>query len=155
MSDTAKASRTPRSVEKREQELRTQDWTPPNMLPDPLPREGFIFKWVRISTQGQDDPMNYSKKLREGWEAVPMEEAPEMEHLVLDPNPRFKGQIEVGGLLLCRMPEKMAQQRNEYYQRQSRDAMESVDSQLMRESHPTMPINRRERSSRVSFGKGS
>ena len=155
MSDTAKASRTPRSVEKREQEVRTQDWTPPNMLPDPLPREGFIFKWVRISTQGQDAPMNYSKKLREGWEAVPIEEAPEMEHLVLDPNPRFKGQIEVGGLLLCRMPESMAQQRNEYYQRQSRDAMDSVDSQLMRESHPTMPINRPERSSRGWVGKGS
>jgi hypothetical protein len=155
MSDTAKASRTPRSVEKREQEVRTQDWTPPNMLPDPLPKEGYTFKWVRISTQGQDDPMNYSKKLREGWEAVPIEEAPEMEHLVLDPNPRFKGQVEVGGLLLCRMPSSMAQQRNEYYQRQSKDAMDSVDSQLMRESHPTMPINRPERSSRVSFGKGS
>ena len=49
MSDTAKASRTPRSVEKREQEVRTQDWTPPNMLPDPLPKEGthlsgFVFQ---------------------------------------------------------------------------------------------------------------
>ena len=59
-------------------------------------------------TQGQDDPTNYSKKLREGWEAVPIEDAPEMEHLVLDPKPRFKGKVEVGGLLLCRMPENMA-----------------------------------------------
>ena len=49
--------------------------------------------------------MNYSKKLREGWEPVPLAEAPEMEHLVLDPNPRFKGNVEVGGLLLCRMPD--------------------------------------------------
>lgn len=155
MSNSAKASRTPRSVEKREQELRPQSWSPPNMLPDPLPTDGWSFKWVRISSQGQDDPMNYSKKLREGWEAVPIEEAPEMEHLVLDPNPRFKGNIEVGGLLLCRMPESMAIQRNEYYTRQSKDAIQSVDNQLMRESNPRMPINEPERSSRVSFGKGS
>ena len=155
MSETAKASRTPRSVEKREQELRPQNWSPPNMLPDPLPKDGYAFKWVRISTQGQDDPMNYSKKLREGWEAVPIEEAPEMEHLVLDPNPRFEGKVEVGGLLLCRMPDSMAAQRNEYYQRQSQDAITSVDNQLMRESNPRMPINAPERTSRVSFGKGS
>ncbi|MEC7273191.1 MAG: hypothetical protein VXV85_06055, partial [Candidatus Thermoplasmatota archaeon] len=94
-------------------------------------------------------------KLREGWEAVPIEEAPEMEHLVLDPNPRFEGKVEVGGLLLCRMPDSMAAQRNEYYQRQSQDAITSVDNQLMRESNPRMPINAPERTSRVSFGKGS
>tara|TARA_R110002012_G_scaffold142620_1_gene300703 strand:+ start:95 stop:412 length:318 start_codon:yes stop_codon:yes gene_type:complete len=104
---------------------------------------------------GQDDPMNYSKKLREGWEAVPLEECPEMEHLVLDPNPRFKGNVEVGGLLLCRMPEGMAAQRNEYYANQSRNAIESVDNALMRESNPRMPINAPQRDSRVTFGKGS
>ena len=93
MSDSAKVSRTPRSVEKREQETRPQTWSPPNMLPDPLPKDGYTFKWVRISTQGQDDPMNYSKKLREGWEPVPLAEAPEMEHLVLDPNPGSKGML--------------------------------------------------------------
>ena len=155
MSDSAKVSRTPRSVEKREQETRPQTWSPPNMLPDPLPKDGYTFKWVRISTQGQDDPMNYSKKLREGWEPVPLAEAPEMEHLVLDPNPRFKGNVEVGGLLLCRMPDNVAAQRNEYYQHQSEEAMRSVDNTLMRESNPRMPISSPQRDSRVSFGKGS
>ena len=78
-----------------------------------------------------------------------------MEHLVLDPNPRFKGNVEVGGLLLCRMPEGMAAQRNEYYANQSRNAIESVDNALMRESNPRMPINAPQRDSRVTFGKGS
>lgn len=155
MSESAKTTRSPRSVEKREQELRNQTWSPPNLLPDPYPKDGWTFKWVRISTQGQDDPMNYSKKLREGWEAVPIEEAPEMQHLVLDPNPRFEGKVEVGGLLLCRMPESIANQRNEYYRKQSTDAIHSVDNALMRESNPRMPINAPERNSRVSFGKGS
>ena len=147
--------RTPRSVEKREQEVRQENWTPPNLLPDPHPKDGWSFKWVRIASMGQDDPMNYSKKLREGWEAVPIEDAPEMEHLVLDPNPRFEGKIEVGGLLLCRMPEKMAKQRNEHYVNQSRDSLDSVDQSVMRESNPRMPIDAPERSSRVAFGTGS
>jgi len=149
---TNQAKRTPRDVEKREQDVRNEDWTPPNLLPDPLPKDGWNFKWVRISTLGRDDPMNYSKKLREGWEAVPMAEAPEMEHLVLDPSPKFKGKIEVGGLLLCRMPSKMANQRNEHYKTQSVDAMKAVDQSLMRESNPAMPISQPDRKSRVSFG---
>ena len=78
-----------------------------------------------------------------------------MEHLVLDPHPRFKGKVEVGGLLLCRMPEGMANQRNEYYRNQSEEAMRSVDNTLMRESNPRMPINSPQRNSRISFGKGS
>ena len=146
-------TRTPRSIEKREQEVRKENWTPPNLLPDPLPKDGWSFKWIRVNTQGQEDPMNYSKTLREGWSPVPVEECPEMEHLVLDPNPRFKGNVEVGGLLLCRMPENMARQRNEHYVNQSRDSMESVDRSLMRESNPRMPINSPERNSRVTFGK--
>ena len=146
------AKRTPREIEKREQEVRNEDWTPPNLLPDPLPKDGWNFKWVRISTLGRDDPMNYSKKLREGWEAVPMVECPEMEHLVLDPSPRFEGKVEVGVLLLCRMPTKMANQRNEHYKNQSVDAMKAVDQSLMRESNPAMPINTPDRKSRVSFG---
>ncbi len=152
VASTNQAKRTPRDVEKREQDVRNEDWTPPNLLPDPLPKDGWNFKWVRISTLGRDDPMNYSKKLREGWEAVPMEECPELEHLVLDPSPKFKGKIEVGGLLLCRMPSKMANQRNEHYKTQSVDAMKAVDQSLMRESNPAMPISQPDRKSRVSFG---
>jgi hypothetical protein len=155
MSDTKQAKRSPRSVEKRENEERNQSWSPPNLLPDPHPKDGWSFTWIRISTQGQDDPTNYSKKLREGWEAVPIEDAPEMEHLVLDPSPRFKGKVEVGGLLLCRMPENMAKQRNEHYRSQSSEAMKSVDNALMKESNPRMPINNPNRDSRVSFGKGT
>tara|TARA_E500000318_G_scaffold28828_1_gene28875 strand:+ start:6758 stop:7219 length:462 start_codon:yes stop_codon:yes gene_type:complete len=147
-----KQNRTPREIEKREQGLRNEDWTPPNVLPDPLPKDGWTFKWIRTSTLGNDDPMNYSKKLREGWEAVPISDAPEMEHLVLEPSPRFEGKIEVGGLLLCRMPVGRADQRNEYYKNQSVDALRSVDQSLMRESNPRMPISNPDRKSRVSFG---
>ena len=148
-----KQTRPPREIAKREQEVRNEDWTPPNILPDPHPKDGWTFKWVRTSTLGRDDPMNYSKKLREGWSPVPIDECPEMEHLVLDPSPRFEGKVEVGGLLLCRMPTGRAAQRNEYYTKQSKDAMRSVDQSLLKESNPRMPISQPDRKSRVTFGE--
>ena len=148
-----KQKRTPREIEKREQEVRNEDWTQPNILPDPHPKDGWTFKWVRTSTLGRDDPMNYSKKLREGWSPVPIDECPEMEHLVLDPSPRFEGKVEVGGLLLCRMPTGSAAPRNAYYTKQSKDAMRSVDQSLLKESNPRMPISQPDRKSRVTFGE--
>lgn len=139
---------------KRESEERQQTWSPANILPDPDPVEGIRFKWVRVSSMGQDDPMNYSKKIREGWEPVPVEEVPELQHLLIEPNKKFEGKMEVGGLLLCKMPEHMAKQRQDHYLAQSRGAMESVDNNLMRESDPRMPINAPQRQSRSTFGSG-
>lgn len=139
---------------KRESEERQQTWSPANILPDPDPVEGIRFKWVRVSSMGQDDPMNYSKKIREGWTPVPVEEVPELQHLLIEPNKKFEGKMEVGGLLLCKMPEHMAKQRQDHYLAQSRGAMESVDNNLMRESDPRMPINAPQRQSRSTFGSG-
>jgi hypothetical protein len=141
-------------TQKRESEERPQTWSPANILPSPDPVEGIRFKWVRVSSMGQDDPMNYSKKIREGWTPVPVEEVPELQHLLIEPNKKFEGKMEVGGLLLCKMPEHMAQQRQDHYLAQSRGMMESVDNSLMRESDPRMPINAPQRQSRSTFGSG-
>jgi len=149
-----KANRTPRSVEKRDHEVRQEDWKPANLLPDPNPVDGISFKWVRVSSMGEADPTNYSKKIREGWQPVPLEEVPELAHLVIDPNPRFEGKLEVGGLLLCKMPQRMVDQRNAHYLKNSVEAQASVDNNLMKESNPRMPMDKPQNSSRVSFGRG-
>ena len=154
MTDTKANNRSPRHIEKRKDEERNQDWSPANLLPDPDPKEGIVFRWVRVSSMGQADPTNYSKKMREGWQPVPLEEVPELAHLSIDPSPKFEGKLEVGGLLLCKMPKKMADQRNEYYLQMSKDAQKSVDNSLMRESNPKMPMEKPTNTSSVSFGKG-
>ena len=59
--------------------------------------------------------------------------------------------IGVGGLLLARVPEEIAQQRSEYYVKQGADKVEAVDNDLMKEQHPSMPINI-DRQTRVTFG---
>tara|TARA_B100000902_G_scaffold350584_1_gene359977 strand:+ start:7600 stop:8064 length:465 start_codon:yes stop_codon:yes gene_type:complete len=154
MTESQKSNRSPRSVEKRENEVRNQDWTPANLLPDPHPKDGISFKWIRVSSMGVADPTNYSKKIREGWQPVPIEEVPELAHLVIDPNPKFEGKLEVGGLLLCKMPSSMTKQRNDHYLQNSKDAQSSVDNNLMKESNPRMPMDKPTNTSRVSFGRG-
>jgi hypothetical protein len=102
---------------------------------------------------GQADPTNTSAKLREGWEPVKAEDHPEM-MLQADPNSRFKGNIEIGGLLLCKAPEDLMKQREDYYSRQAQAQIDSVDNSFMRTNDARMPLFNEKRSG-VSFGKGS
>jgi hypothetical protein len=142
-----------RELETRTVQERPKQWAPPELLPEPDKQPGFAYRWIRVSTLNNADPRNLSAKLREGWEPVKIEEQPKFQ-LLIDPNSRFKDNIEVGGLLLCKTPEELVAQRNGYYQKQSEGQMESVDNSLMRQNDPRMPLFN-ERKSSSSFGKGN
>jgi hypothetical protein len=101
---------------------------------------------------GQADPTNTSAKLREGWEPCKAEDYPEL-MLQADPNSRFKGNIEIGGLLLCKAPEELMKQRDSFYANQSQAQINSVDNSYMRLNDERMPLFN-ERRSTTSFGKG-
>jgi hypothetical protein len=146
-------NRKPREVETRQQSVRTEAWKPPELLPEPDKQAGFAYRWIRVSTLNNADPRNLSAKLREGWEPVRVEEQPKFQ-LLVDPNSRFKDNIEIGGLLLCKTPNEFVRQRNEYYKIQGDQQMEAVDNALMRQSDPRMPLFN-ERKTTSSFGKGS
>ena len=146
-------NRIDREVENREFAERPKQWMPPELLPEPDKQAGYAYRWIRVSTLNSADPRNISAKLREGWEPVRLEEQPKFQ-LLADPNSRFKDNIEIGGLLLCKTPEEFVQQRNDYYAAQSQAQTEAVDSNLMRQSDPRMPLFN-ERKSSTSFGKGS
>ena len=146
-------NRLTRELETRTVQERPKQWAPPELLPEPDKQPGFAYRWIRVSTLNNADPRNLSAKLREGWEPVKIEEQPKFQ-LLIDPNSRFKDNVEVGGLLLCKTPEELVAQRNGYYQKQSEGQMESVDNSLMRQNDPRMPLFN-ERKSSSSFGKGS
>ena len=146
-------TRTTRVINTRESNERKRSWAPPTLLPDPLPEDGYTFRWVRISTTGTSDPMNISSKLREGWEPVKASDHPEV-HLVITEEGRFKDNIVVGGLMLCKIPTELVLQRDAYYNGHAESQMNSVDNNFMRENDPRMPLFR-ESKTRVSFGKGS
>lgn len=142
-----------RELETRSVSERPKQWMPPELLPEPDKQPGYAYRWVRVSTLNNADPRNISGKLREGWEPVPVEEQPKFK-LLVDPNSRFSDNIEVGGLLLCKAPKELVEQRQEYYATQTQSQTEAVDNNLMRQSDPRMPLFK-ERKSSSSFGKGT
>ena len=149
----AEQNRLARELETRATTFRPTAWRAPETLPSPDDRPGWKHRWIRISTMGAADPSNISSKLREGYEPCKAEDYPElMVHATTEG--RFKGGIEIGGLLLCRIPAEFLEQRAAHYARQNQAQMDSVDNSFMRENHPLMR-KFSERDSKVSFGSGS
>jgi hypothetical protein len=142
--------KTPRASQSRVSEKRPQTWTPPSSLDAPPAPDGFRHRWIRTETLGMDDTKNMSGKLRSGWELVRGDEYPEQSYATVKEG-KYAGVIGVGGLVLARIPEEIAAQRDAYYKRQTQERDDAVNNDLMKEQHPSMPINT-DRQSRVTFG---
>lgn len=138
-------NRNPREIETRQQSERPMAWKPPELLPEPDKQPGFAYRWIRVATLNNADPRNLSAKMREGWEPVKIEEQPKFA-LLADPTSRFKDNIEIGGLLLCKTPVEFVKQRNDYYSNMSQSQTEAVDNSFMRQSDARMPLFREAKS---------
>jgi len=145
-------NRIKRDNDTRETKSRKRHWVKPDVLPSIEVEAGYTSRWVRISTLGVTDASNVSSKLREGWEPVKAEDYPE---ILSDNNERFEGNITQGGLLLCKAPQEMVEERNDYYENQTRSQMQSVDNNLMRENDPRMPLFNERTTKVTNFGKGT
>jgi hypothetical protein len=146
-------NRIDRELKSREKTTRKKAWTRPEVLPSPNPEPGYEFRWIRVSSQGTTDATNVSSKLREGWEPVKASDHPEITLVTIE-NDRFKDNVVIGGLLLCKAPVELIEERTDYYKQQTRSQMESVDNNLMRENDPRMPLFH-ERKTKVTFGNGT
>jgi hypothetical protein len=141
-----------RTLETREREAAPAAWKRPETLPNPHDRVGYAHHWVRISTLGQADATNVSGKLREGWEPCRAVDYPEIVLVGIE-NERFKDNIVIGGLMLCKTPNEFVAQRNKHFADQAKAQIQSVDNNFMRENDARSPLFT-ERKSSVSFGKG-
>lgn len=146
-------NRNPRELETRSLSTRPTKWQVPDLLPEPDKQPDTIYRWIRVSMLNNDDPRNVSARLREGWEPVTIEEQPKF-RLLASADERFKGNIEIGGLLLCKIPAEFMRQRAAHYARETQAQTDAVDNSLMRQSDPRMPLFN-ERKSSTSFGKGT
>ena len=146
-------NRIDRELETRERTVRKRSWQRPEVLPSPNPEAGYDYHWVRVSTQGQVDATNVSSKLREGWEPVKATDHPEITMVAIEQE-RFKDNVVIGGLMLCKAPKELVEDRNQYYAAQASAQMNSVDNNLMRENDPRMPLFN-ELKTKVTFGKGT
>ena len=146
-------NRLSRELETRAAMQRPTSWKAPETLPSPSPREGITHRWVRTSMLGVADVQNISGKLREGYEPCKAEDYPEM-MMHASTEGRFKGNIEVGGLVLCSIPSEFLKQRDAHFSKINKDTMESVDNNFMKDNDPRMS-KFSEKSTKVTFGSGS
>lgn len=146
-------NRIQRDLQTREKTTRKRAWQRPEVLPSPNPEPGYEFHWVRVTTQGQVDATNVSSKLREGWEPVKASDHPEITVVAVE-HERFKDNIVIGGLMLCKAPKELVEERNEFYSEQTKAQLSSVDNNFMRENDARMPLFS-ERKTKVTFGTGS
>ena len=145
-----KDTKTSRASQTRSKTERPKVWTPPSSLDAPKAPDGYRHRWIRVETMGFDDTKNVQGKLRSGWELVRADEYPGSEYPVIDTG-QYKGMIGVGGLVLARIPEEIAESRTEYFRNQTRESNEALEHDLKREQHKSMPIQQ-DRQSRVTFG---
>lgn len=140
---------TSRNAEARELNTREADYEyrEPNLLdiPDSLEHrfldQGLKLRWIRVLQKGQDDYQNVGKRFAEGWEFVSVDEVPELAHTsFVREEGRYTGAVCRGDLALAKMPLKKAQNRQAYFENQSREMVDAVNAQLMGQSDGRMPI---------------
>ena len=144
---TVKTSRVSQTRAKNE---KPKVWAPPSSLDAPPAPEGFRHRWLRAESMGEDDARNISGKIRSGWEFVRADEYPGTDFPVIE-NGKYAGLIGVGGLVLARISEELAQSREQYFSNKTAEREEAVQNDVLKEQHPSMPINQ-DRQTRVTFG---
>ena len=142
--------KTSRASAARVKQEKPKVWTPPSSLDAPPAPDGYRHRWIRAESMGQDDTKNMSGKIRSGWELVRADEYPDSTYPTMADG-TYAGVIGVGGLLLARIPEELAKSREAYFQQVTQDRNDALDNDVLKEQHPSMPINQ-ERQTRVTFG---
>ena len=130
---------------------RPKVWIPPSSLDAPPAPDGFRYRWIRAESMGFDDTKNIQGRLRSGYELVRAEEIENASDYPVIESGKYKGMIGVGGLLLAKVTNEIAQARTDYVKKRADGLAEAVTNDLMREQHKSMPINV-DRQSRVTFG---
>ena len=143
-------NKTSRAAETRSKTERPKEYKPPSSLDAPPAPDGFRHRWIRAESMGFNDTKNIHGRLRSGYELVRADEYDSEQYpVVLDG--KYAGVIGVGGLLLARIPEELAQSRMDYQQRQTEGQDESVETDLLRDQDKRMPI-KIDRNSKHTFG---
>ena len=139
-----------RAAETRSKTERPKEYKPPSSLDAPPAPDGFRHRWIRAESMGFNDSKNIHGRLRSGYELVRADEYDSEQYpVVLDG--KYAGIIGVGGLLLARIPEELAQQRIDYQKKLSEGQDEAIENDLLRDQDKRMPI-KIDRHSKQTFG---
>ena len=128
---------------------RPKEYKPQSSLDAPTAPDGFRHRWIRAESMGFNDTKNIHGRLRSGYELVRADEYDAEQYPVVMDG-KYAGVIGVGGLLLARIPEELAQSRMDYQKRQTEGQDEAVENDLLKDQDKRMPM-KFERSSK-NFG---
>jgi hypothetical protein len=145
-----KSNKTSRASATRIKDEKPKVWAPPSSLDAPPAPDGYRHRWIRAESMGFDDTKNITGKIRSGWELVRADEYPDEDYPSVTTG-KYAGVIGVGGLVLARITEELAKSREQYYKQKTEDRNEALENDVLKEQHPSMPINQ-ERQTRVTFG---
>ena len=147
--DKLNEKKTARAAHTRDKTTRRKPWAPPSSLDAPPAPDGFKHRWIRAEVLGKEDSKNLSARLREGFELVRADS--DSEYPIVQEG-KYAGVIGVGGLLLAKIPEEIVEERMSYFADRTQDRDDAIESDLLKEQHPSMPISKPDRQSRVTFG---
>lgn len=142
-------NKTSRAAVTRSKTERPKEYKPPSSLDAPPAPDGFRHRWIRAESMGFNDTKNIHGRLRSGYELVRADEYKDADYPVVIDG-KYAGVIGVGGLLLARIPEELAQSRMDYQKRQTEGQDEAVENDLLKDQDKRMPM-KFERSSK-NFG---
>ena len=145
-----KTVKTSRVSETRVKQEKPKVWAPPSTLDAPPAPDGYVHRWIRAEVMGYQDTGNMAAQIKSGWELVRADEYPDSDYPEVTDG-KYAGNIGVGGLVLARMPKELAESRDEYFRKMNSDRNEALNNDVLKEQHPSMPINQ-DRQTRVTFG---
>ena len=145
-----KDKKTSRAAETRIKTERPKEYKPPSSLDAPPAPDGFRHRWIRAESLGFNDQKNIHGRLRSGYELVRADEYKDSDYTIVTDG-KYAGVIGVGGLLLARIPEELAQARVDYQMKLTEGQDESVETDLLRDQDKRMPI-KIDRNSKQTFG---
>ncbi len=143
-------NKTSRAAETRTKTERPKEYKPPSSLDAPPAPDGFRHRWIRAESMGFNDTKNIHGRLRSGYELVRADEYKDSDYPIVTDG-KYAGIIGVGGLLLARIPEELAQQRIDYQKALSEGQDEAIENDLLRDQDKRMPI-KIDRNSKHTFG---
>ena len=146
----SKKNKTSRAAETRTNTERPKEYKPPSSLDAPPAPDGFRHRWIRAESLGFNDQKNIHGRLRSGYELVRADEYKDSDYPIVTDG-KYAGIIGVGGLLLARIPEELAQQRIDYQKKLSEGQDEAIENDLLRDQDKRMPI-KIDRHSKQTFG---
>ena len=144
----------------RDDDSRKREWKEPNELdvPESLTRRlksaGYGTRWIRIMLEGKPDPVNVMTRLREGYEFVRNDDAPEWPEAPSMEYGTHGNLITIGDLALAKLPLDISESRTRQMAERTRSLADAIDRQLAenRQLNRAMPISNRGSSSKVFSG---